>query len=161
MTFPLILPAIISGMLLSFVVMLGIYGIPAVLGAPANIAVLTTYIFALTAWSPPLYNTAAAVAVILMIVTGLLVWLQQKVLSGRSYTTVAGKAFRPRALNLGPWRFLTLALAIVYLFVVVVLPSIALLIAAFRKFLFIRDIAGLFDTRQYGCSISSRCSTTR
>src|SRR5262249_19730177 len=36
-TFPLIAPAIISGMLLSFIVMLGIYGIPAVLGAPANI----------------------------------------------------------------------------------------------------------------------------
>ncbi len=50
-TFPLIAPAIISGMLLSFVVMLGIYGIPAVLGAPANIQVLTTYIFKLTAWS--------------------------------------------------------------------------------------------------------------
>src|SRR3984893_8713850 len=32
-TFPLIMPAIVSGMLLSFIVMLGIYGIPAVLGA--------------------------------------------------------------------------------------------------------------------------------
>ncbi len=149
-TFPLILPAIISGMLLSFVVMLGIYGIPAVLGSPANLSLLTTYIFALTAWSPPLYNTAAAVAVILMIVTGFLVWMQQKALSGRSYTTVAGKAFRPRPLNLGPWRFLTLAMAIVYLFVVVILPSIALFIAAFRKFLFIRDIPSLFDARQYG-----------
>ena len=149
-TFPLILPAIISGMLLSFVVMLGIYGVPAVLGSPANLSLLTTYIFALTAWSPPLYNTAAAVAVILMIVTGFMVWLQQKVLSGRSYTTVAGKAFRPRPLNLGPWRFLTLAMAIVYLVVVVVLPSIALFIAAFRKFLFIRDIPSLFDAKQYG-----------
>ncbi len=149
-TFPLILPAIISGMLLSFVVMLGIYGVPAVLGSPANISMLTTYIFALTAWSPPLYNTAAAVAVILMIVTGFMVWLQQKVLSGRSYTTVAGKAFRPRPLNLGPWRFLTLAMAIVYLIVVVILPSIALFIAAFRKFLFIRDIPSLFDAKQYG-----------
>ncbi len=149
-TFPLILPAIISSMLLSFVVMLGIYGIPAVLGAPANIPVLTTYIFALTAWSPPLYNTAAAVAVILMMVTGLMVYAQQKVLTGRSFTTVAGKAFRPRSLNLGPWRFLTLGLAIVYLLVVVVLPSIALIIAAFRKFLFIRDIPAIFDMKQYG-----------
>jgi iron(III) transport system permease protein len=149
-TFPLILPAIISGMLLSFVVMLGIYGVPAVLGTPANIALLTTYIFALTAWSPPLYNTAAAVAVILMIVTGFMVWMQQKVLSGRSYTTVAGKAFRPRPLNLGPWRFLTLALAMIYLLVVVILPSIALFIAAFRRFLFIRDIPSLFDAKQYG-----------
>ncbi|MDR3532176.1 MAG: iron ABC transporter permease [Rhodopila sp.] len=149
-TFPLILPAIISGMLLSFVVMLGIYGVPAVLGSPANLSLLTTYIFALTAWSPPLYNTAAAVAVILMVVTGFMVWLQQKVLSGRSYTTVAGKAFRPRPLNLGAWRFLTLAMAMVYLLVVVVLPSIALFIAAFRKFLFIRDIPSLFDAKQYG-----------
>jgi iron(III) transport system permease protein len=148
-TFPLIMPAIVSGMLLSFIVMLGIYGIPAVLGAPTNLAVLTTYIFKLTNWSPPLYNTAAAVAIILMMVTGALVFLQQKVLSGRSYTTVAGKAFRPRNLDLGPWRWFTFALGLVYLVVVVILPSLALIVAAFRKFMFIRDAAALFDMRQY------------
>jgi len=148
-TFPLIMPAIVSGMLLSFIVMLGIYGIPAVLGAPTNISVLTTYIFKLTNWSPPLYNTAAAVAIILMFVTGLLVFLQQKVLSGRSYTTVAGKAFRPRNLDLGRWRWFTFGLGVVYLLVVVVLPSLALIVAAFRKFMFIRDAASLFDMRQY------------
>jgi len=148
-TFPLIMPAIVSGMLLSFIVMLGIYGIPAVLGAPTNLSVLTTYIFKLTNWSPPLYNTAAAVAIILMVVTGALVWLQQKVLSGRSYTTVAGKAFRPRTLDLGRWRWFTFGLGTVYLLVVVVLPSVALIVAAFRKFMFIRDVASLFDARQY------------
>src|ERR1700733_10147205 len=148
-TFPLIMPAIVSGMLLSFIVMLGIYGIPAVLGAPTNLAVLTTYIFKLTNWSPPLYNTAAAVAIILMVVTGALVFLQQKVLSGRSYTTVAGKAFRPRSLDLGRWRWLTFALGLIYLLVVVILPSLALIVAAFRKFMFIRDAASLFDMKQY------------
>jgi iron(III) transport system permease protein len=148
-TFPLIMPAIVSGMLLSFIVMLGIYGIPAVLGAPANINVLTTYIFKLTNWSPPLYNTAAAVAIILTVVTGFLVFLQQKVLSGRSYTTVAGKAFRPRSLDLGPWRWLTFALGLIYLLVVVILPMLALIVAAFRRFMFIRDAAALFDMRQY------------
>jgi iron(III) transport system permease protein len=148
-TFPLIAPAIISGMLLSFIVMLGIYGIPAVLGTPGDIPVLTTYIFKLTNWSPPLYSTAASVAIILMVVTGFLVWLQQRVLSRRSYTTVAGKSFRPALLNLGPWRYFTLALAVVYLFVVVVLPTLALIVAAFRKFLFVRTFASLFDERQY------------
>ena len=148
-TFPLILPAIVSGMLLSFIVMLGIYGIPAVLGTPAKIPVLTTYIYTLTAWSPPLYSTAAAVAILLMVVTGILVWLQNRVIAGRNYTTVAGKAFRPRALRLGPWRFLTLGLAVLYLLVVVILPSAALAIAAFRKFLFIRDLPSLFDPAQY------------
>ncbi len=148
-TFPLIAPAIVSGMLLSFVVMLGIYGIPAVLGAPANIPVLTTYIYTLTNWSPPLYGQAASVAILLMVVTGVLVALQNKVLAGRSYTTVAGKAFRPRSLRLGPWRFVTLGLAVLYVFVVVVLPTVALLVAAFRKFLFIRDLPSLFDLKQY------------
>ena len=148
-TFPLIAPAIISSMLLSFVVMLGIFGVPAVLANQADLAVLTTYIFKLTAWSPPLYNTAAAVAIILMAVTAVLVWLQQKVLSGRSYATVAGKAFRPRSLDLGPWRWFTLALAVIYLVVVVVLPTIALCIAAFRKFMFIPNLEALFDVRQY------------
>ncbi len=148
-TFPLIAPAIISGMLLSFIVMLGIYGIPAVLGAPANISVLTTYIFKLTNWSPPLYSTAAAVAIILMVVTGALVLLQQRVLTGRSFITVAGKAFRPRALDLGPWRWLTLACALLYLLIVVVLPLLALIVAAFRRFLFIPNAASLFDMRHY------------
>src|ERR1700690_929370 len=148
-TFPLIMPAIISGMLLSFIVMLGIYGVPAVLGAPSNINVLTTYIFKLTNWSPPLYNTAAAVAIILMVVTGCLVVLQQKVLSGRSYTTVAGKAFRPRNLDLGRWRWLTFGLGLIFLLVVPVLPTLALIVAAFRKFMFIRDAASLFDMKQY------------
>jgi iron(III) transport system permease protein len=148
-TFPLIAPAIISGALLSFIVMLGIYGIPAVLGTPGDIPVLTTYIFKLTAWSPPLYSTAAAVAIILMVVTGFLVWLQNRVVSSRSYITVAGKAFRPAVMNLGRWRYFTLGLAIVYLLIVVVLPTLALVVAAFRKFMFIRTVSSLFDARQY------------
>src|SRR5258708_703407 len=70
-TFPLIAPAILAGSLLSFVVMLGIYGVPAALGAPANINVLTTYIFKLPAWSPPLSHPAAPVPLPLMVVTAL------------------------------------------------------------------------------------------
>ena len=148
-TFPLIAPAIISGMLLSFIVMLGIYGIPAVLGTPGDIPVLTTYIFKLTNWSPPLYSTAASVAIILMVVTGFLVWLQQRVVGRRSYITVAGKAFRPAVIRLGGWRYFTLGLAVIYLFVVVVLPTFALIVAAFRKFLFVRSMTSLFDAKQY------------
>jgi len=120
-----------------------------VLGAPANISVLTTYIFKLTNWSPPLYSTAAAVAIILMVVTGALVLLQQRVLAGRSFTTVAGKAFRPRVVELGSWRWLTLALALLYLFTVVVLPTLALIVAAFRRFLFIPTAGSLFEMRHY------------
>jgi len=78
-----------------------------------------------------------------------LVVLQQYMLSGKSFTTVAGKAFRPRALDLGRWRWLTFGLALLYLFVVVVLPLLALIVAAFRRFLFIPNVASLFEARHY------------
>src|SRR5260370_28388108 len=90
--FPLIAPAILAGSLLSFVVMLGIYGVPAALGAPANINVLTTYIFKLTAWSPPLYNTAAAVPILLIVGTAILGWAQPRLLSGKNFPPRAPQA---------------------------------------------------------------------
>jgi iron(III) transport system permease protein len=148
-TLPLMMPAILSGGLLAFVIILGIYGIPAILATPAQEPFLTTYIFTLTADSPPLYNKAAAVSMILIGVTALGVYLQQRILAGRSYVTVAGKSFRPKVLNLGPWRFATLGFGLAYLLIVVVLPYAALLVVAFRKFMFIPDLASLFDMRQY------------
>jgi iron(III) transport system permease protein len=148
-TFPLIAPAILSGMLLTFVVMLGIYGIPAVLGTPVKITVLTTYIFSLVSWQPPLFNRAAAVAILLIAATAAAVGLQQWALRGKSYVTVSGKAFRPRQLDLGAFRWLTLLLAFLYLLVVVALPYAALLVGAFRKFMFVPSVASLFDPAQY------------
>ena len=147
-TFPLIAPAIISGMLLSFIVMLGIYGIPAVLGAPANIPVLTTYIFKLTNWSPPLYSTAAAVAIILMVVTGASCAAAEGAVAGaatsrwparRSARAARSRAmalFHPRARDRLSCHRGGAA-------------GLALIVAAFRKFLFIRNVARLFDQRQY------------
>jgi len=148
-TLPLIAPAIMAGMLLSFVVMLGIYGIPAALGTPANLPVLTTYIYKLTSWTPPLYNLAAAVAVVLLAIAAALVAVQQRLLSGRSFTTVSGKAFHPRRLRLGAWRWVTLSIALAYVVVAIVLPLFALLIAAFRRFLFIPKLGSLFDVKAY------------
>lgn len=148
-TLPLIAPAILSGALLAFVVMLGIYGIPAILATPAKETFLTTYIFTLVSWAPPLYNKAAAVAALLVLITAVCVYLQHRLLAGRSFVTVAGKSFKPKQLDLGAWRYVTLGFALLYIFVVVVAPSAALLVAALRKFLFIPTLASLFDLSQY------------
>ncbi len=149
-TFPLIMPAIISGMLLSFIVMLGIYGIPAVLGAPTNISVLTTYIFKLTNWSPPLYNTAAAVAIILMVVTGraglsAAEGAERAQLHHRRRQGLPAAQSRSRAVALAHLR----ASASSICWWSWCCRLLALIVAAFRKFMFIRDAASLFDMRQY------------
>lgn len=148
-TLPLALPAIVAGGLLSFVVMLGTYGIPGALGTPAKIAVLTTYLYELTSWTPPLYNKAAAVAILLIVVTTVFVLLQQRLISRNRYVTVSGKSYRPRRLRLGRWRYLTLALGLLYLLVVAVLPTLALAVAAFKRFPFVPDLASLLDARTY------------
>lgn len=148
-TFPLIAPSIVSAALLTFIVTIGIYGIPAVLGNPGKISVLTTYMYVLTSWTPPLYNKAAATAFLLIAVTAVCTLAQRRILAGRSYVTVAGKSFKPKEIDLGGWRWLTLAFSILYTIIVVVLPYTALLIASFRKYLFIPTLASLTDLRQY------------
>ena len=76
--------------------------------------------------------------------------MQQKVLTGRSYTTVAGKAYRTAQSSISDaGAGSPSALARLYLLIVVILPTLALIVAAFRKFMFIRDAASLFDMRQY------------
>jgi len=155
-TFPLILPAIIAGTMLSFVVMLGIYGIPAVLGTPAKINVLTTYIYELISGAPPVYNKAAATSIILIVITALAVLVQQRVLKGKSFVTVSGKAFKPRLIDLGKWKYLTFSISVVYLILAVILPALALLVGAFRNFLYIPSIASIFDPSAYSLTHFSR-----
>jgi len=148
-TLPLILPAIIAGSMLSFVVMLGIYGIPATLGTPERYTVLTTYIYELLSSAPADYNRAAATSLILILVTALAVIAQQQVLKGKSFVTVAGKAFKPRRIDLGGWRYVTFIVAVIYLFIAVVLPMGALLIGSLRKFLYLPNAAAVFDMSAY------------
>lgn len=148
-TFPLILPAIIAGTMLSFVVMLGIYGVPAVLGTPAKINVLTTFIYELISGAPPLYNKAAATSIILIAVTAMAVMVQQRALSGKSFVTVSGKAFKPRLIDLGKWKYFTFAIAFVYLILAVILPTFALVTGAFRNFLYIPDLHSILDASAY------------
>ncbi|HLU03553.1 MAG TPA: iron ABC transporter permease [Advenella sp.] len=148
-TLPLIMPAIIAGSMLSFVVMLGIYGIPATLGTPERFTVLTTYIYELLSSAPADFNRAAATSLILIFVTALAVIAQQRVLKGKSFVTVSGKAFKPRRIDLGRWRYVTLAVSIIYLFIAVVLPMGALVVGSLRKFLYLPNAASLFDLSAY------------
>ena len=41
---------------------------------------------------------------------------------GSRYATMTGKGFRPRRIDLGPWRYLTAAIFIVYFLFIVALP---------------------------------------
>ena len=143
-TLPLVAPAIMSAGLLVFMLLIEIFAIPAVLAEPGKIHVLSVRIWELVGFTPPKVNQASALGVLLLILTVSLVALQHRLMARRSFVTVAGKGQRPARIELGSWRWPLSVLGFFYLVVAVILPFAALILIAFRRNLFFRDVAGLF-----------------
>jgi iron(III) transport system permease protein len=130
---PLGLPAILSAGILVLTRALEEFAIPGVLGAPSGIYTVTTYIYyQAVSYIPPRYEIAALLATGLMGITAFCLGLQARLLGGgRRFTTVSGKGHPPRLLRLGRWRYVTLAYALAYIALTVVLPYLVLIYAAF------------------------------
>lgn len=151
-TLPLVSPAIIGAWLLSFALILENFPVPTILGTPAGVNTVPTLIYRLMNAAPPDSNQAAAVGVVLMVLLILIVYAQRKILGQREYTTVSGKGFRPRIIELGRWRWAGFAFAGTYILLAVLLPLLALMQMAFRRQPFIQGPGDLFDPSAFDFS---------
>lgn len=131
-TLPLVLPAILGSSLLVFVLAAEQFGVPAVLGTPARIRVLTTSIVQTESFYPPRHGLGAALSITLLVIALAGLWLQRWILGKRSFTTVAGKASHPHRIQLGPLRWVLMAAATLYLLLAVVLPFATILLSSIR-----------------------------
>jgi iron(III) transport system permease protein len=131
-TLPLALPAILAGALLVFILAAEQFAVPAVLGTPAKIRVLTTGIFEAQSVYPPRDGLAAALSVTLLAIALGGLWLHKRLLGLRAYTTVGGKGTPPRRIGLGPWRRAVLALCLAYLACAVLLPIATIFVSSIR-----------------------------
>jgi iron(III) transport system permease protein len=131
-TLPLVLPAILASSLLVFVLAAEQFGVPAVLGTPARIRVLTTSIVATNAFYPPQHGLGAALCVTLLVIALVGLWAQRRALADRSFTTVGGKGSQPRRIALGPFRWLLLGICCLYLLLAVVLPFSTIFLSSIR-----------------------------
>jgi iron(III) transport system permease protein len=131
-TLPLALPAILAGALLVFILAAEQFAVPAVLGTPAKIRVLTTSIFEAQSVYPARHGLAAALSVTLLAIALGGLWLHQRLLGERSFATVSGKSAEPRRLALGALRRPVLGLCLVYLLLAVVLPFTAIFLSSIR-----------------------------
>ena len=86
---PLVLPALVFSGVLVFFLGFELFGLPLVLGDPAGLLVLTTYLYKLTnLLGTPSYHLMAVVAVAIVAVTLPLVYLQRHLLKvGQLYVT--------------------------------------------------------------------------
>jgi iron(III) transport system permease protein len=111
------------------------FEVPALLGLPVGIHVFTSAIYQAVHRYPSQIGLASSYAVTLLLVTTVGVYFQSVLSSrGNKYATMTGKGFRPRQIDLGPWRYLAVAVFLVYFLLIVVLPFAVLVWSSFQKF---------------------------
>ncbi len=131
-TLPLMRPAMVSVLLINFIRGIEAFEVPALIGVPAKISVFTTKIFLAIHQFPSDFGLAGAYAVTLLIIstTGVLIYGRITRREER-YATVTGKGYRPRVIDLGNWKWLTLGISFLIFFLAVVLPIFVLLWSSF------------------------------
>ncbi|KGI83432.1 ABC transporter permease, partial [Exiguobacterium mexicanum] len=100
-TLPLSLPSIAAGLLLIFTLAIEEYGIPAAIGAPNGIRVLTTDIEQRLADWPIDLPGAASLSLVLASMAILAYTLQRSIVSGKNVVTTTGKAAAQVTRSLG------------------------------------------------------------
>ena len=129
-TLPLVMPGILSGAIIVFVTSAGEFGVPFKLSAPYGWETLTTQIFSKAVGDDANHFLGAAMSMALGIITVFLIWVQQRYIAPRSFTTVTGKGFRPNVLDLGHWKWVAFAYNLMFIAVAVVLPIVCLIIVS-------------------------------
>jgi iron(III) transport system permease protein len=134
-TLKLLLPVTTSAFLLSFIRGIESFESPLFFGTPAGITVLTTEIYhAIHHRATPNYQYATALAFCVMALMFVLILWQWRVLGNRRFDTVTGKGYAPNVTKLGPWRWVTFGICVLFFIVTVALPVGQLLIGSFFKF---------------------------
>lgn len=135
-TLPLALPSVLAVLMLTFVRSLEAFEIPALIGLPGGIEVLTTKIYMqIRTGFLPRYGEASAYSVLLIVLVSLVLFFYHRVTSqGYKYSTITGKGFRPRRIDLGSWRRIGGSLLLL-LPLLQLLPLVALAWSSFLPFI--------------------------
>jgi len=102
-TFPLVLPALLSGFILTFSRAVGTFGTPYFLGAPVRYFTLSTTIY--SSMVTRTFATGYILAAVLIAASALVIYANQRLIgTRRSFVTIGGKGFRSARMRLGRWR---------------------------------------------------------
>ena len=127
-------PALLSGMILVFVMSVGTLEVPMALGSAGGNYVLSTRIWALMNNMPQDVTAASALGMIAILIAAIGIVIQRKLLGNRKFTTVTGKGYKSKRISLGKWRWIVFALAVIYIMFAVIMPIVTLILVALQKF---------------------------
>jgi len=127
---PITLPAIAAVVVYLFMTAVAVFEVPAIIGLPARILVLSSLIF--TSTSPPTglpnYGLAGAYGAVMLVAGLVLAYFYVRLIrQGKKYVVVTGRGYRPREIALGRWKWVAVLFVLLYLSMEVFVPFLVLL----------------------------------
>lgn len=136
-TSPILMPAVFSAFLVSFLSCLQNFEYPFLLGTPAGIKTLATEVYFKVYQSvPPNYQMAAYISIIYIIISfaivALYIWSTRKAFK---FVVVTGKATQKTLHRLGKWKYLALAVCLAISSLCYLLPFSMIILMSFVTFI--------------------------
>lgn len=143
---PITLPAIAAVMVYLFMTAIAVFEVPAIIGLPARILVLSSLIY--TSTNPPTglpeYGVAGAYGGVMLLAGMVLAYFYVRLVrQGKKYTVITGRGYRPREIALGRWKWPAMAFVMLYLSMEVFIPFLVLLWTSLLPYLQLPSAAAL------------------
>jgi iron(III) transport system permease protein len=122
-TLKLAMPGILALVILIFIRAFESFETPALVGLPGNVSVLTTDIYESIEELPANYGQAGAFSVMLLLIVVVMLYGYNRLSrSAEKFQTITGKGFRPRAMDLGKWRWASFAVLVLLFMIIIGFP---------------------------------------
>jgi iron(III) transport system permease protein len=120
-TFPLVTPAVLSALALTFGRVVGNFSTPALLGLPASYYTLSTMIFSNIAIG--MDSNGYILALVLIIIASATVLINLRVLGASSrFVTIGGKGFKANPTKLSRWKWPIFLLLVLFVLIWIIMP---------------------------------------
>ena len=132
---PMLRPPIVYSSILVMSMSVETLSVPLLYGQPVNIQVFSTFLYknGLQSINPD-YGVLGAASAVILVITISLVALQAKLLKdAQRFVSVRGKATRPRLLDLGWLKWISLAVIVFYVVMGALLPIVGLIFRSFTR----------------------------
>ena len=129
-TFPLVLPAMLSSVILTFSKAIGTFGVINHLGSKVNFVTLSSQLY----MNSKSQNTqiAFAMAIVMIFISSISIFANQKIIGSRkSFESIGGKGGRTTPTRLGSYKPLITGILFVFFAVGIIMPIVILILESF------------------------------
>ena len=143
-TLRILWPSILAAYIYVLISAMESFEIPGVIGMRAGIHVIALRIYLAASQPPTNYGLVSTYAVSLLLISAVLIYFYGKILGqAERFATITGKAYRPKVIDLGVWKYAALAVFAGYFIATVILPFLVLLWASLLPFYQVPSVPAL------------------